>query len=71
MNNLQIPLTLPLAAVQYIVNQLVERPYKESADLIQMIQVQTSKVVDDAKAAATPTAENPPQAPAQTDPPVV
>ena len=71
MENIQISLTLPLAAVKYIANQLAERPYKECADLIRMIDAQATKAVEAAQAAATPTAENPQQAPAQTDPPVV
>lgn len=43
MNNLQIPLSLPLAAVQYIVNVLMERPYKEAADLILAIKAQADE----------------------------
>lgn len=48
MNNLQIPLTLPLAAVQYIVNVLMERPYKESADLILNIKEQADEATKSA-----------------------
>lgn len=54
---MQVQLPLTLEQVDQVLNTLIERPYKEVANLISVIRFNTEKQIAEANAAAQAAAE--------------